>query len=100
MSKEMMVIALGASVIVIRTLLGVPGEWQTVLFVVSGIALVVVGFLLRGEAISRSGGPRPAQNRSYSFVESLPTGEADAPTPPEAPTSIHEHHKEGITSLN
>lgn len=88
MSKEMAVIALGVFVIVIRTVLGVPGEWQTVLFILTGIALVVVGFLLRGEAISRHTSARAVQTRSYSFVESTP----------EAVTT-HEH-KEGITSLN
>lgn len=88
MSKEMSVIALGVFVIVIRTVLGVPGEWQTVLFILTGIALVVVGFLLRGESISRHASARVVQTRSYSFVESSP----------EAVTT-HEH-KEGITSLN
>lgn len=84
----MLVIVLGAAVIVVRTVLGVPGEWQTALLILGGIALMVTGFLLRGEAISRNTTPRPAQGRSYSFVES---------TPPSART---DEQKEGITSLN
>jgi uncharacterized protein involved in copper resistance len=88
MSKEMLVIVLGVWIIVVRTLLGVPGSWQTALFILSGIALMVVGFLLRGEAISRSSAPRVGNPRSYSFVESAPEV-----------VSTNEH-KEGITSLN
>lgn len=98
MSKEMLVIILGVWIVVVRTLLGVPGSWQTALIIVSGIALVVIGFLLRGEALSRSAAPRSGNPRNYSFVESLPTGQAGAPTMPEAPAT-HEY-KEGITSLN
>mgnify|MGYP001580041606 CR=1 FL=1 len=91
MSKEMLVIALGIWIIVIRTLLGIPGSWQTVLFVGTGVVLAVIGFLLRGEAISRAGTPRPehpGRSGNYPFVESQP----DSP-------SVHEN-KEGITSLN
>lgn len=88
MSKEMMVIVLGLLVIVIRTMLGVPGSWQTFLFIITGVALAVIGFLLRGEALGRthSNGGQYSKKSSYSFVEN------DA-------TPVHEH-KEGITSLN
>ena len=88
MSKEMLVIALGVWIIVVRLFLGVPGSWQTALFILSGIALMVIGFLLRGEAISRQSAPRTGNPRNYSFVESTPE-----------PASTHEH-QEGITSLN
>lgn len=53
MSKEMGIIVLGLLVIAIRTLSGLPGEWQTMLLVVCGGAIAVLGFLLRGEALSR-----------------------------------------------
>ena len=86
MSKEMMVIALGLLIIMIRTLLGVPGNWQTFLFIVAGVALAVIGFLLRGEALSRAGAPRQERGGAYPFVES-------------GISPAHEH-KEGITSLN
>ena len=87
MSKEMMVIALGLWIIAIRMFLGVPGSWQTFLFIVTGAALAVIGFLLRGEALGRARpGDINSKKSSYTFVESE--------TPP-----VHEH-KEGITSLN
>jgi len=84
----MLVIVLGVWVIIIRTVLGVPGEWQTALIILSGIALMVMGFLLRGEAISRTSTPRAGSAKTYSFVES---------TPEPART---DEQKEGITSLN
>ncbi len=95
MSKETMVIALGLWVVVIRTILGVPGSWQTFLFIVTGVALAVIGFLLRGEALgrTRNNGGQHSKKSSYSFVENLPDLPAGDATP------IHEH-KEGITSLN
>lgn len=97
MSKEMLVIVLGVLVLLTRTVLGVPGEWQTVILVAVGVALCVTGFLLRGEALSRGGGTTAKVGRSYSFVESLPDRNTPQPTPAHAET--HEH-KEGITSLN
>ena len=94
MSKEMMVIVLGLWIIAVRTLFGLPGSWQTFLFIATGVALAVVGFLLRGEALGRT---RPtaslSKKSSYPFIESLPAGQAGG-----APVT-HEH-KEGITSLN
>lgn len=90
-----MVIVLGLSVIAIRTVLGVPGSWQTFLFIITGVALAVIGFLLRGEALgrTRSNGGQYSKKSSYSFVENLPDRPAGDATP------VHEH-KEGITSLN
>jgi len=91
MSKEMWIIALGVWVVVVRTVLGVPGSWQTALFVMSGAAIVVIGFLLRGEAIKRSMQShvtQPERRGSYSFIDN-----ASSPAP------AHEH-QEGITSLN
>ena len=52
MSKEMAVIALGVWV-VIMPYLGIYRSWLTVLMVLTGIALMVLGFLLRGETIAR-----------------------------------------------
>ena len=94
MSKEMMVIALGLWIIAVRTLLGIPGSWQTFLFIVTGVALAVIGFLLRGEALGRARPGEPhSKKSSYSFIESLPDRPAgDTPL-------VHEQ-KEGITSLN
>jgi hypothetical protein len=90
MSKEMMVIALGLWIIVVRTLLGIPGSWQTAVFIVTGVLLAIIGFLLRGESLSRAGthSARPERSSSYTFVENTP------------PASAAHEHKEGITSLN
>ncbi len=80
-------IALGLWIIVVRTLLGIPGSWQTFLFILTGVALAVIGFLLRGEALARGTPRRPHAERTgaYPFVES--------------PSVAHDP-KEGINSLN
>lgn len=81
MSKEMLVIALGA-VVALTTQIGIPGSWKmTILFAV-GVGIAVIGFLLRGEAIGR-GPAAKAPRRSDTFTESF----ADERT-------------EGINSLN
>lgn len=82
MSKEMTVIVLGLWVVVVPYL-GIPGEWRTALLVLSGLGIAVVGFLLRGETLSRGSKPH-AHN---SFVES------NQPAQPQ-PSLAHEHHEE------
>ncbi len=67
MSKEMAVIAFGIWVIVIPYL-GVPGEWRTVLTVITGGALIALGFFLRAEMLSR--GRR--RDSGHHFVENVP----------------------------
>lgn len=85
MSKEMSVILLGVSVIIVPYL-GVPSSWRTLLLVLAGLALVVIGFVLRTQGM---GGDK---NSKYStFVETDATAAAH---------NSHESHKEGITSLN
>ena len=84
MSKEMTIIVLGLLVMASRTLLGLPGSWETALLVLAGGAIAIIGFLLRGEALSR--GTRPHQHNS--FVESA------------HPMHVHEDHHEGIGSFN
>jgi hypothetical protein len=54
MSKEMGIILLGLFVI-IQPYLGVPNSWHTFFTIVAGIAIMVLGFLLRGEVLSRGG---------------------------------------------
>ena len=79
MSKEMTLIVLGLLIMGVRTVLGFPGNWQTVILVFAGGAVALIGFLLRGEALKR--GARPHEHNP--FVES------------------HRHEeREGITSLN
>ncbi len=82
------IIVLGVLVILVRTMLGIPGNWQTTILIVAGTGIAILGFLLRGEAIARRGmSPRHGKRESYSFVES------------DEPTQTNDH-KEGITSLN
>lgn len=52
MSKEALVILLGV-VIVLLPFLGLPGTWRTVLMVLVGAAIVLIGVLLRSEALGR-----------------------------------------------
>ncbi len=53
MSKEMTVIVLGL-LIAATPYLGVPGSWKTIILAVAGLGVATAGFLLRGEALSRS----------------------------------------------
>jgi hypothetical protein len=52
MSKEMAIVALGVWVVVMPYL-GIYRSWLTVFMVLTGIALMVLGFLLRGEVITK-----------------------------------------------
>ncbi len=89
MSKETSILVLGLWVFAVP-FLGVPGSWRTVLLVLSGAGIAVLGFLLRGEAMSK--GPRIHPGRghhsSHSFVEHIPEA------------AEHPEHTEGINSLN
>jgi hypothetical protein len=96
MSKETIVIALGVWVVVL-TQLGIPYHpWGVGLFVLTGVGLATIGFLLRGETLGRgriSGEALPRSKRT-SFVE-------NAAPPAEVDTEAeHYEHKEGINSLN
>ena len=64
MSKEMSIIVLGF-LVVVTPHLGVPGSWHTFLFGVSGLAIAILGFLLRGETISRG-----MRKKDSPFIES------------------------------
>jgi len=89
MSKEVAVITLGIWAI-IMPYLGIPRAWLTMLLVLTGLGLMVLGFLLRAEALSR--GPRPV-NRHSPFVEHIPHTEK------EVHQENHER-KERLNSLN
>jgi hypothetical protein len=51
MSKEMAVIVLGVWVVILPYL-GIYRSWLTVLLVITGVALMIMGFLMRGEKIA------------------------------------------------
>lgn len=85
MSKEMTIIVLGLWVAALPYL-GIPGTWRMALLVLTGLVVAIIGFLLRGESLSRGA----MGSKHNTFVEST------IPSPAE-----HTHeHKEGITSLN
>lgn len=85
MSKEMTVIALGVWLIVL-TQLGIPGAWKTILLVLTGLGLMVLGFLLRTEATHGDAG----RTDHGTFVENGTMMGAQ---------TLHEQ-KSGIHSLN
>ena len=85
MSKETTIILLGLWVI-IMPYLGIYRSWLTILMVLTGLVILVVGFLLRGETISRTPGQGGHKSpHKQPFVESSP--------------AHHEQH-DGISSLN
>ena len=96
MSKEMAVILLGVWVIV-ATQLGIPSHpWLTIVFALSGLAIVIVGFLLRADALTRGG----SRSQHHTFVENLPDRQAGQPTDAVSSQPHMHDHKERITSLN
>lgn len=94
MSKEMTLIVLGLWVAVVPYL-GVPSAWRTALLVLSGIGIAAVGFLLRGETLGRT--PGSVGSKHSNFIESAASHELPNDIPQ---GDVHEHHKEGISSLN
>ncbi len=90
MSKETGVIALGVWVM-IMPYLGIPRAWLTALMILTAVGLVVLGFFLRAEALSRSA--RHA-GRHHTFAEHMPHTAED-----HNPQESHER-KERLNSLN
>jgi len=66
MSKEMGIIVLGLFVLV-QPYFGVPNSWHTFFTIVAGVAIMALGFLLRGEVLSR--GPETKEPHRNLFVE-------------------------------
>jgi len=87
MSKEMSVMLLGVAVVILPYL-GVPSAWRTLLLVLVGLTLIIIGFLLRAHGMRGSG----KNSLHHSFVEN------------DTAKITHDYsqheHKEGITSLN
>lgn len=67
MSKEMTLIVLGLFVAILP-FLGIFTSWKTPLFVLAGLGVMLLGFLLRGEVIMQSA-PRE-RTENHPFVES------------------------------
>lgn len=74
MSKEMSIIVLGV-LVVLTPYLGIPGTWRTVVLVCVGIAITILGFLLRGEAISQ--GTRKTEHLPFVDSAGNPLGKSD-----------------------
>ena len=85
MSKEMLVMVLGVWIIIVPYL-GVPSSWKGIIYIISGLLIVLVGFLLRTDALRRGGKTSAHQ----PFVENM-AGAAD---------QYGHERKEGINSLN
>ena len=90
MSKEMGIIVLGVFV-VIQPFLGVPDSWHTFLSLAAGLAILVLGFLLRGEALSSD---RKGSSK-HSFVENN-----TATIVQDYSSQEHTHEHKSVGSLN
>jgi sulfite exporter TauE/SafE len=89
MSKEMSIIIIGVWLVALPYL-GIPLAWKTFLFILTGLLLMIIGFLMRGETLSRG----PKHSLHHPFVESNTTHIVQD-------YSTHEQkHTEGFTSLN
>jgi hypothetical protein len=95
MSKELSVILLGVAVIVVAYS-GFPAPWRMLLLLLIGLAIIIIGFLLRAPSSAAHAGK---SSPYHPFVENLPAGQAGDTTHPAHDHTTHEH-KEGITSLN
>ena len=85
MSKEMGVIVLGVWVIILPYL-GIYRSWLIVLMILTGVALMVLGFLQRGEHMSKEQhhnpkAPRRARKPHINFEESAPAATQNFATP-------------------
>ncbi|MBC7836503.1 hypothetical protein H7X87_01870 [Acetobacteraceae bacterium] len=87
MSKDMTIIVLGLW-ITILPYLGIPNSWRTLLFVLSGLAIAMLGLFMRSESLRR--GSRRAAH--HPFVENSAPADSNI-------DSTYER-KEGISSLN
>ena len=83
----MSIIALGVWVIVMPYL-GIYRSWLTILLVITGIALMIIGFLLRGETIAEEHknhtappkAPRRPRKSHVTYEESVPAEANDYST--------------------
>lgn len=71
MRKERTLFILGLWIIVLP-FSGFPSSWRTVLFVLTGLALVYLAYLFYLEAKARIPGD---ETKSYTFVDNIGSGE-------------------------
>lgn len=84
MSKESIVILLGL-IVFFTPSLGIPTEYKSYILSGSGVALMLIGYILRRVAYLRSTDRGDGEREADSFVES-----ARQDTPPEPDTNIAE----------
>lgn len=65
MSKEMTIICLGLWVIVLP-FLGIYRSWLTLFMILTGLALIALGFVLRGEALEREHDHSDSRHHSFN----------------------------------
>ncbi len=68
MAKDLIIIVLGALVALVP-FLGFPNRWDTVIFVVSGISIVVLMFMLRRDILNHAANG-VTQRHEDAFAES------------------------------
>jgi uncharacterized membrane protein len=69
MSRESFVFVLGF-IVFFTSFLGIPGDWKRLIFIVSGVLLMLFGYNLRRTAFLRSIETGTGERRGDSFVES------------------------------
>lgn len=69
MTKDVGILILGL-VVAATPFLGLPSSWKTALFVVSGLAITLLAFLLRGDISYRAGEKHnKGERRTDTFAE-------------------------------
>jgi hypothetical protein len=71
MSKEASVVLLGIFIAVLP-FLGFPESWRVIMYVVSGLSIMVLGFMLRADHLHRESAPRRASIQRPRVTASAP----------------------------
>jgi hypothetical protein len=68
MSKDLIVIILGI-LVAIMPFLGFPRSWETIIFLISGLIIAILGLILRGKLIAYSSRMFSSEKRTDAYVE-------------------------------
>lgn len=77
MSRESLIIVLGI-IVFFAPSLGIPENWKLYILVVSGVLLMVTGYLLRRSAYLRSIDTGEGTRKTDSYVESVEQSKKDS----------------------
>lgn len=69
MSRESFVLVLGF-VVFLTSFLGIPKSWKEIVFIASGVLLMIAGYSLRRSSFLRSIDAGGGERKSDAFVES------------------------------